>query len=70
MGGVRKKSVGAKKVILGNQAWDRQSLDIMNSWVWNEREANEKMTPKSSGLHGGDVHNDTEQGRATVCVCV
>lgn len=39
----------------------------MSSWKWNEGEANEK-TPKSSGLNGGNAHNDTKWEGCCVCV--
>lgn len=58
-------------MILGIQAWDRESL-VMSEEEFNEQlkmegEVNEK-TPKSSGLNGGNVYNDTERWRAAACV--
>lgn len=68
----KKETSEAEKMILGIQARDRgrvrscQRKNLMSSWKWNEGEANEKA-PKSSGLSGGNAHNDTKGGGCCVC---
>ena len=37
---------------------------------WNEEAANEKMTPKPLGLHGGVVRGDPSVSTVALCVCV